>query len=89
MHGHDENMLFWSQFKFGITIQLQFLEYFFLILFIILAIKKKKKKKKNKRNYSTLFYDNKSLEFFIFVSKLKKEPFYCSSWKFYTKKIEK
>ena len=26
MHENDENMLFWSQFKFGITFHMQFLE---------------------------------------------------------------
>ena len=33
MHGNDENMLFWSQFKLRITFQLQFLEWIFFFFF--------------------------------------------------------
>ena len=86
MHENDENMLFWSQFKFWITFHLQFL----VILFIILANNWYKNKEKQFFFISTLFYNYyQIIRIVYFCVKTEKEPFYCISWKFYAKKIEK
>ena len=77
MNGNDENMLFWSQFKFWITFQLHFLEWFFFFSYFIHNLGKEIeiKIKKNKIIVSTLFYIIISLELFI----SEKQQFYCIS----------
>ena len=63
-----KNMLFWSQFKFRITFQMQFLErnIFFHILFMIFFFFLDIKQRKTKEIISTLFYIIKT-KFLIFV----------------------
>ena len=58
MHGNDENMLFWSEFKHRNTSLLQFLNYyFFLILFIIFKKKNYKPAKKNEIFNYVMYYE--------------------------------
>ena len=91
MHGNDENMLFWSQYKFRITFQLQFLEWFFFFYFIYnFGIKIDIKTKKNKRNYFNfvLYYQIIRIVY-VCVKTEEEKNFYCISWKFYTKMVSK
>ena len=50
MHGNDENMLFWSQFKFRITFQLQFFEWNIFVLILLIILAKNCYKNKEKQN---------------------------------------
>ena len=72
MHGNNENMLFWSEFDFGITFQFQFLELNIFSYFIYNFGKKNWYENKEKQKIiSTLLHIIKSLE--IFIS--------CKNWK--------
>ena len=86
VHENDENMLFWSQFKFIITFQLQFLEWFFLFFFIYNIWKKLHNNIKNKTNYFNFVLYYQIIRIAYFCVKTEKEKFYCISWKFDTKK---
>ena len=80
MHGNDENMLFWSQFKFRITFQLQFLEWNICFrIFFYFGKKIEIKTKRNKKNYFNFVLCYEIIRIVYFCVKTEKEPFYCIS----------
>ena len=92
MHGNDKNMLFWSQFKFRITFQLQLLEwnifsYYFKQLRTVCEIDTKTKK--NKINYLNFVLYYQIIRIAYFCVKTEKstillhfmEVLYQKDWK--------
>ena len=63
-------------------------EIFFFVFFFYFGKKIEIKTKRNKKNYFNFVLCYEIIRIFYSCVKTEKEPFYCISWKFYTKKIE-